>query len=137
MIDPRPSVEAERLDAIGGVAAGVAHHLNNILMVALGNIQLALMHGMGIATPRDDREMVKWLQRAADAGLANAQAQLGLSYLRGIGIQRNLETAHGLLLKAAEAGHKQAMKELAIIYKMGLGVPSDDGKAAMWAQKSE
>jgi signal transduction histidine kinase len=40
------SVEAERLDAIGGVAAGVAHHLNNILMVALGNIQLALMHGV-------------------------------------------------------------------------------------------
>ena len=38
-----PSVEAERLDAIGGVAAGAAHHLNNIIMVALGNIQLALM----------------------------------------------------------------------------------------------
>lgn len=37
-----PSVEAERLDAIEGMAAGVAHHLNNILMVALGNIQLAL-----------------------------------------------------------------------------------------------
>ena len=48
MLDERSSsVEAERLDAIGGVAAGVAHHLNNILMVALGNIQLALMHGMG------------------------------------------------------------------------------------------
>ena len=47
MFDERSSVEAERLDAIGGVAAGVAHHLNNILMVALGNIQLALMHGMG------------------------------------------------------------------------------------------
>ena len=46
MIEHRPSVEAERLDAIGGVAAGVAHHLNNILMVALGNIQLALMHGV-------------------------------------------------------------------------------------------
>lgn len=40
------SVEAERLDAIGGVAAGVAHHLNNILMVVLGNIQLAMMDGV-------------------------------------------------------------------------------------------
>jgi signal transduction histidine kinase len=46
VLDDRSSVEAERLDAIGGVAAGVAHHLNNILMVALGNIQLALMHGV-------------------------------------------------------------------------------------------
>jgi signal transduction histidine kinase len=41
-----PSVEAERLEAIGGMAAGVAHHLNNILMVVLGNIQLALMDGV-------------------------------------------------------------------------------------------
>lgn len=41
-----PSVESERLDAIGGMAAGVEHHLNNILTVALGNIQLTLKQGV-------------------------------------------------------------------------------------------
>src|SRR5688500_1341057 len=40
------SVEAERLDAIGGMAAGVAQHLNNTLTVALGNIQLTLKQGI-------------------------------------------------------------------------------------------
>jgi signal transduction histidine kinase len=45
-LEMSPSVEAERLEAIGGMAAGVAHHLNNILMVVLGNIQLALMDGV-------------------------------------------------------------------------------------------
>jgi signal transduction histidine kinase/ActR/RegA family two-component response regulator len=35
-------VEAERLRAIGELSAGVAHHLNNLMAVVLGRIQLAL-----------------------------------------------------------------------------------------------
>lgn len=62
----RPSVEAERLDAIGGVAAGVAHHLNNILMVALGNIQLTLMHGMGERPAARLRTAERAVRDAAD-----------------------------------------------------------------------
>jgi TPR repeat protein len=98
---------------------------------------LALMYGRGMGVEADVREMARWLERAAKAGLAGAQAQLGISYLRGVGVSRNLETAHGLLLRAAEAGYKPAMRELVVMYKMGLGVPSDDAKAAMWAQKAQ
>jgi signal transduction histidine kinase/ActR/RegA family two-component response regulator len=35
-------VEAERVRAIGELSAGVAHHLNNLMAVVLGRIQLAL-----------------------------------------------------------------------------------------------
>jgi len=51
---PSPVVDAERLDALGGMAAGFAHHLNNILMVALGNIQLTLLQD-GAEGPRAAR----------------------------------------------------------------------------------
>jgi signal transduction histidine kinase len=38
----KPVIEAERLRAIGQLAGGVAHHLNNIMTVILGNIQVVL-----------------------------------------------------------------------------------------------
>ena len=60
------SVEAERLDAIGGVAAGVAHHLNNILMVVLGNIQLSLMQGLDEAPAKRLRVAERAVRDAAD-----------------------------------------------------------------------
>lgn len=60
------SVEAERLDAIGGVAAGVAHHLNNILMVVLGNIQLSLMQGIDEGPAKRLRIAERAVRDAAD-----------------------------------------------------------------------
>jgi signal transduction histidine kinase len=68
-----PSVEAERLDAIGGMAAGVTHHLNNILTVALGNIQLTLKQGV------EDRSEV--CLRAAEGAVRDA-----------VGVLRSLTT---------------------------------------------
>ena len=63
---PGASVEAERLDAIGGVAAGVAHHLNNILMVVLGNIQLSLMQGVEEGPAKRLRVAERAVRDAAD-----------------------------------------------------------------------
>jgi signal transduction histidine kinase len=85
------SVEAERLDAIGGVAAGAAHHLNNIMMVALGNIQIALTHDVGDMTAarlrtaeravRDAAEVVRSLTSFCRTQPAPSMAPLDLNIL--------------------------------------------------------
>jgi signal transduction histidine kinase/CheY-like chemotaxis protein len=36
------TIETERLDAVGDLAAGAAHHLNNLMTVILGSVELAL-----------------------------------------------------------------------------------------------
>jgi len=95
------------------------------------------MHGMGVGMARDERAMVRLLTRAADLGLANAQAQLGMSYQRGLGVTRDLDKSHVLLLQAARAGHKGAMRELATVYEMGLGVPADDAEAKRWRERAQ
>ena len=59
-------LDAERFDAIGGVAAGAAHHLNNVLMVVLGNIQLALMQGVEAPAAARLRSADRAAQDAAD-----------------------------------------------------------------------
>ena len=44
---------------------------------------LAVMYANGLGVPQDDAEAVRWYRRAADQGMANAQAALGFRY--GIG----------------------------------------------------
>jgi signal transduction histidine kinase len=39
-------VRSETLRATGELAAGAAHHLNNLLTIVLGNIQLVMAHGL-------------------------------------------------------------------------------------------
>jgi signal transduction histidine kinase/ActR/RegA family two-component response regulator len=43
------TIETERLHAVGELAAGVAHHLNNVMTVILGSVELALRrpHSIG------------------------------------------------------------------------------------------
>jgi TPR repeat protein len=56
---------------------------------------------------------VKWFTRAAEAGHANAQNNLGVCYAYGTGVARDFAAARTWLLRAAAAGDAQAPSALA------------------------
>ncbi len=58
-------IRAEKLSAVGQLAAGIAHEFNNVLMVLKGNLELASMEDM---KTKDLHELVSVLDRQIDRG---------------------------------------------------------------------
>ena len=62
--------------------------------------------------PKNDNEGVKWYQKAAEQGHANAQNSLGFCYRNGLGVSKNKIEAIKWYRKAAEQGNINAQKNL-------------------------
>lgn len=71
-----------------------------------------------------------FLSKAANAGYAEAQYDLGKRYARGLGEEQDYKKAVEWFQKAADQGHENATYELAYMYEHGEGVPFNDNKAA-------
>lgn len=76
------------------------------------------------------------LQQRANAGDAEAQADLGEAYAHGEGLPKDAVKASELLRAAAEKGVAKAQYELARLYEKGEGVPQDSAKAAELIKQS-
>jgi TPR repeat protein len=72
----------------------------------------------------------------AEAGIADAQYQLGHAYHVGEGAVQNYETAFYWYTKAAEQGNSEAQNNLGILYQNGLGVSRDYEQAFDWYTKA-
>lgn len=72
------------------------------------------------------------LCRAAEAGDAKMQRDLGNRYLHGIGVERDPVEARRWYVLAAGQGDGLAAYELGLIYENGLGVSSDKREAGRW-----
>jgi len=72
---------------------------------------------------------VKWFEKAAEQGYADAQMRLGLQYSSGQGIQEDKEKGLEWIKKAAEQGYARAQ------FHMGL-LEEDNVKSAEWYEKS-
>ena len=57
-------------------------------------------------------EAVKWFQKAAEQGYAEAQNNLGVCYMNGIGVSKNNDEAVKWFRQAARQGHAYARKTL-------------------------
>lgn len=92
----------------------------------LGNI------ASGRDGPADPSEAALWYRRAADQGLAAAEAKLGACYAAGSGVPQSDVQAVKWYRRAASHGDIQAAASLGYFYQFGEGIPRDDTEAAHW-----
>jgi TPR repeat protein len=90
----------------------------------------------GWGTVEDPGEAVEYFQRAADAGHAWAQYNLGHMYLDGRGVGQDLARAFDYYLEAAEQRHERAMNLVGRCCEQGWGTPRNAAAAADWYRRS-
>src|SRR5215467_5458681 len=78
----------------------------------------------------------EWYRKAADQGVADAQARLGVMYAYGQGVPNNDTEAVKWYRKAADQGDADAQTRLGCMYENGRGVPKDDAEAVKWFRKA-
>ena len=81
-------------------------------------------------------EALPILQRAAEAGDAQAQHFLAMMYENGNGVERDFAKAAYWYGKTAEAGDREAQLTYAMIRALGKGVEADIADACHWATLS-
>lgn len=116
------------------MAAGAAPHLamrqRMIAAAEGGDTQAMIQLFMGYQGSGDAVSAQMWLRRAADAGLAGAQFQLGVHCSQQGNVEAEKEAVEWFR-KASDQGHPDAQCNLAIFSYHGLaGVPQDDVEAA-------
>ena len=79
---------------------------------------------------------MKWWEKAAAQGYADAQYCLGLSYSIGEGVSKNPAEAVKWWSKAAEQDQADAEYFLGLCYSTGLGVPKVPKQAVYWLSKA-
>jgi uncharacterized caspase-like protein len=75
-------------------------------------------------------------QIAADAGLANADDELGVLFVMGLGVSKDYQRAFDLFNKAAIGGSAAGMSNLGSMYANGFFIRPDQIKALAWYEKS-
>ena len=137
-----PSIESRYpsilRDAITAFRAGDPVTAEKALRAqAPGNPDAEAWLGVVLADRGQDRDALKALQHAADAGSAEANHRLALAFAEGrLGLVRDDARAAQLFEKAASAGHQRAQINLGLLYLRGRGVARDLVQARAWLEKA-
>jgi TPR repeat protein len=92
--------------------------------------------GMRVYEQKDYAKAASLFRRAADAGNARAQFELGLMYDDGKGMSQDYKQAMAWYEKAAAQGNAPAQYNLGVLYNLGHGVAEDPKQAASWYEKA-
>ena len=106
----------------------------NIVLKKIKFINNKLVEYAEAAT--DPVEAVKWWQKGAEAGIAEAQYNLGLCYENGTGVEKNPEEAVKWYHRAAEQGLAEAQSRFGNAYINGYGVDKNFEEAVKWYRKA-
>ncbi|KAG0261028.1 hypothetical protein DFQ27_003170, partial [Actinomortierella ambigua] len=94
-----------------------------------------LLNGIGV--PKSESEAFMWFQRAADGGIAYAQASLALLYVQGRGVEKNNDEALRWVTMAVAQGCPTGQALLGWMHENGLGgVERDDLMAEQLYRKA-
>ena len=69
------------------------------------------MYHNGNGVPKDEKQSISWLQKAADAGYPDAQFNIGIMYEKGISVPKDEKIAKQWFKKAADQGDKEAKEK--------------------------
>jgi S1-C subfamily serine protease len=97
---------------------------------------LAVRYSKGDGVPVDPRQASACYQKAAEGGLAKAQAALGYCYAKGNGVPQDYVQAAKWFRKAAEQGDPKGEYKMGIAFLRGNGVPKDSVQAVEWLRKA-
>ena len=86
---------------------------------------------------KDIQKSFDWFMKAAEAGLASAQATIDAFYLGGMGIEEDYEKAFDWSMKAARQGDYKGRYNVAYCYKYGKGVAQNKDSAIFWVPVNE
>jgi uncharacterized protein len=96
-----------------------------------------LRGGEYVAYDRADyKSALKVWMTSAEAGDAEAQANVGEIFERGLGGEPNYEAALIWYRKAAAQGNSRAQFAIGTLYEQGLGVPKDQLEALNWYRQA-
>mgnify|MGYP001216136294 FL=1 len=98
-------------------------------------VAILMLEGKG-GFQKSQAEAVKWLNRAAERGHADAQLQLGLAFKSGNGILQDFGEAKRWFAKGASRGHAESQYQLGLLYRSGQGVPFDFVEAYAWFNRA-
>jgi TPR repeat protein len=107
---------------------------------AVAQLCLGLLHYHGHGVRENDAQALKWFERAARQGLADAQFQVGNMYAYGLADPGNgadpSRIAAQWYFEAARQGHADAQYSLGILFFTGTGVQQNTDEAARWIAKA-
>ena len=85
-----------------------------------------------VPVPKNYGEAMRWYERAAEGGNAQAQFYLGVMLENGVRGEPDAKAAAGWYLKTAEQGHLEAQSRIAEMYYEGRGVARAPIEAMRW-----
>lgn len=93
---------------------------------------LGTMLDDGFGVPRNYEQALKWYERAARAGDAEAMNRLGVMHAAGHGVPRDYPLAVTWFGMAVKNGSLSAINNIAMAYFHGLGVQQSYAESAKW-----